>query len=84
VSGVSGKAGLVTGAGSGIGRATALEFARSGAAVAVLDSAVLGDWVGGCQNVRMAISAGAASRVVISSSRRVRVMEQPAMSSDVQ
>jgi NAD(P)-dependent dehydrogenase (short-subunit alcohol dehydrogenase family) len=37
VSGVSGKAGLVTGAGSGIGRATALEIARSGAAVAVLD-----------------------------------------------
>jgi NAD(P)-dependent dehydrogenase (short-subunit alcohol dehydrogenase family) len=37
VSGVSGKAGLVTGAGRGIGRATALEFARGGAAVAVLD-----------------------------------------------
>lgn len=31
------KAGLVTGAGSGIGRAAALAFARTGAAVAVLD-----------------------------------------------
>ncbi|MFB7599081.1 SDR family NAD(P)-dependent oxidoreductase [Streptomyces sp. NPDC056160] len=37
MSDVSRKVGLVTGAGSGIGRATALEFARSGAAVAVLD-----------------------------------------------
>lgn len=37
MSGFTGKVGLVTGAGGGIGRASALEFARRGAAVGVLD-----------------------------------------------
>ena len=38
----------------------------------------------GGQNVRMAISAGAASRPAISSSRRLSVIDAPAMSSEVQ
>jgi len=49
-----GKVGLVTGAASGIGRATALAFAREGAKVIVADSAI----EGGEETVRMIQEAG--------------------------
>jgi NAD(P)-dependent dehydrogenase (short-subunit alcohol dehydrogenase family) len=48
------KIGLVTGAGSGIGRATALTFAREGAAVTVADV----DEAAGAETVRLVESAG--------------------------
>jgi NAD(P)-dependent dehydrogenase (short-subunit alcohol dehydrogenase family) len=51
---VSGKVALITGGGSGIGRATAITFAREGAKVAVADY----NRAGGEQTVRMIKDAG--------------------------
>ena len=53
---MSGKAGLVTGAASGIGRACAVRFAPEGAAVVVADLSRPGE--GGEQTVEMIRAAG--------------------------
>lgn len=51
---MDGKSGLITGAGSGIGRAVALRFAAEGSRVAVVDY----DPVGGAETVRMIEESG--------------------------
>ena len=51
---LEGKAALVTGGGSGLGRATALAFARAGARVVVADV----DAEGGAETVRRVVAAG--------------------------
>ena len=51
---LEGKTTLVTGGGSGLGRATALAFARAGARVVVADV----DTEGGAETVRRVVAAG--------------------------
>jgi NAD(P)-dependent dehydrogenase (short-subunit alcohol dehydrogenase family) len=57
---LAGKSALITGAGSGIGRATALIFAREGARVMVADAAV----AGGQETVRLIRAANGDARFI--------------------
>ena len=70
---LDGKIALITGAGSGIGRASALTFAREGAKVAVADKLV----DGGRETVRMVEAAGGTASFIevdVSDAARVEAM----------
>src|SRR5262249_4512108 len=68
----SGRAALVTGAGSGIGRASALAFAREGATVIVSDTVV----AGGQETVRLIEEAAGQARFIAADVARADEVQQ--------